>query len=136
MQRKPDPERAWLLHDWTLCFGIAPPPYMSTHFMRKALAYQAQYQREGGLPASTRRLLRRIAEGRALTPQPKQVARAGAHLVREWNGRTYQVEVQTEGYRMDKRIYPSLSAIAKQITGTTWSGPRFFGVTSRTAGRS
>ena len=52
----------------------------------------------------------------------------GMHLVREWNGRTYQVEVLEKGFRMDGRDYPSLSAIANRITGTKWSGPRFFGL--------
>ena len=53
----------------------------------------------------------------------------GTHLVREWNGRTYQIEVTRDGYRMDGRTWASLSAIAKHITGTSWSGPRFFGLT-------
>lgn len=35
-----------------------------------------------------------------------------------------------DGFEMDGRMWPSLSAIAKHITGTTWSGPRFFGVTT------
>ncbi|MCF6305500.1 MAG: DUF2924 domain-containing protein [Rhodobacteraceae bacterium] len=49
--------------------------------------------------------------------------------MREWNGRTYQVEVLTKGFRMDGREYRSLTAIAKKITGANWSGPRFFGLT-------
>ena len=53
---------------------------------------------------------------------------AGTHLVREWNGRTYQVEVLDNGYRFDGKTYPSLTAITKRITGTHWSGPRFFGL--------
>ena len=135
MLRKPDPERAGLLRDWKVCFGTTAPPYMSTTFMRKALAFEAQCQNLGGLPAPTRRLLHKVAGGQVPPLHPKQVARAGAHLVREWNGRTYQVEVLAEGYRMDQRTYQSLSAIAKQITGTTWSGPRFFGLTNRTGER-
>jgi hypothetical protein len=67
-------------------------------------------------------------------PPPRRIARPGAHLVREWNGRTYQVEVLNDGYRMDGRTWPSLSAIAKHITGTTWSGPRFFGLADRAGG--
>jgi hypothetical protein len=59
---------------------------------------------------------------------------AGAHLVREWNGRTYRVEVLADGYRMDGRAYRSLSAIARRITGTAWSGPRFFGRAERKGG--
>ena len=56
---------------------------------------------------------------------------AGTHLVREWNGRTYQVEVVDNGYRFDGKTYPSLTAITKRITGTHWSGPRFFGLTPK-----
>ena len=63
------------------------------------------------------------------TPSPGAPAESvspGTHLVREWNGRTYQVEVVDNGYRFDGKTYPSLTAITKQITGTHWSGPRFF----------
>ncbi len=55
----------------------------------------------------------------------------GTHLVREWNGRTYQVEVIDNSYRFDGKTYPSLTAITKRITGTHWSGPRFFGLTPK-----
>ena len=58
-------------------------------------------------------------------------ARRSRHLVREWNGRTYQVEVIDNGYRFDGKTYPSLTAITKRITGTHWSGPRFFGLTPK-----
>ena len=44
---------------------------------------------------------------------------------------TYQVEVIDNGYRFDGKTYPSLTAITKQITGTHWSGPRFFGLTPK-----
>ena len=39
---------------------------------------------------------------------------AGTHLVREWNGRTYQVEVVDNGYRFDGKTYPSLTAITSE----------------------
>jgi len=68
--------------------------------------------------------LSRIASGKA-SPAP---ARSGSHLVREWNGRTYQVEVVGGDYVMDGKTWGSLSAIAKHITGAHWSGPRSFGV--------
>ncbi len=52
----------------------------------------------------------------------------GTRLVREWNGRAYIVDVTAEGYMLDGRAYRSLTAIARKITGTHWSGPRFFGL--------
>ncbi len=53
----------------------------------------------------------------------------GVQLVREWNGRTWHVEVLEDGFTCKGKTYRSLSAIARMITGTRWSGPRFFGLT-------
>lgn len=136
MPGKPGPDRAATLQNWEKAFGSPPPPYVSVSFMRRALAHEAQCRQHGGIPASMRRALRQVAEGRAVTETTRQIARPGAHLVREWNGRTYQVEVLTKGFRMDGRDWPSLSAIAKHVTGTTWSGPRFFGLVDRAGGAS
>ncbi|SEV91502.1 Protein of unknown function [Cognatiyoonia koreensis] len=121
--------RADLLEQWVAAFGQAPPPYLSIPFMSKALAYQAQCKRAGGMSAQTCRALQQIASGKSVKDVPMNPNKVGTHYVREWNGRTYQVAVVNGGYEMDVRIWPSLSAIAKQITGTTWSGPRFFGLT-------
>src|SRR5262249_59794598 len=61
---------------------------------------------------------------------------AGARLVREWQGRTYEVLVLDEGFSWQGRHYRSLSAVARTITGTAWSGPLFFGLKeSRSATR-
>jgi hypothetical protein len=136
MPGRADPERKQVLQDWEETFGSPPPPYLSVSFMRKAIAHEAQCRQHGSLPPATRRALRRIVEGQSVAESTRRIARPGAHLVREWNGRTYQVEVTTEGYRLDGRVWPSLSAIAKHITGTTWSGPRFFGLADRAGGRS
>ena len=69
-----------------------------------------------------------IASGKPVNAVNLGGVSPGAHLVREWNGRTYQVEVVESGYVMDGKTWRSLSAIAKHITGAHWSGPRFFGV--------
>lgn len=52
----------------------------------------------------------------------------GARLLRDWNGRTHVVDVIEGGYVFEAKVYPSLTAIAATITGTHWSGPRFFGL--------
>ncbi|WP_252947298.1 DUF2924 domain-containing protein [Oceanicola sp. 502str15] len=99
--------------------------------MLRAIAHEEQCRQHGRLPENLRRDLRRIAEGQSVSKAVGKRVRAGAHLVREWNGRTYQVEVVEGGYRLDGRTWPSLSAVAKHITGTAWSGPRFFGLKGR-----
>ena len=57
--------------------------------------------------------------------------RPGTRLVRSWQGRTYSVLVTEHGFVMDDREYPSLTRIAQAVTGTHWSGPRFFGITRK-----
>ena len=52
----------------------------------------------------------------------------GARLVREWNGKTYVVDIIEGGYVFEAKVYQSLTAIAGKITGVHWSGPRFFGL--------
>ena len=54
--------------------------------------------------------------------------RPGTVLEREWNGQMHRVAVLTDGFAWNGKTYPSLSKVAFAITGTRWSGPRFFGV--------
>jgi hypothetical protein len=126
----PNPERPRVVAEWKAVFGSPPPKFLSVGFMEKAIAYETQCKTLGGLPAKTRRALVQIAKGKTVQSAQAGSVKAGAHLLREWNGRSYQVEVVESGFRMDGRDWKSLSAIAKHITGATWSGPRFFGLTS------
>ena len=66
-----------------------------------------------------------------IAPEAAQKIRTGTRLVREWNGRTHTVTVQEEGFTYAGRSYRSLTAIAREITGAHWSGPRFFGLARR-----
>ena len=52
----------------------------------------------------------------------------GTRLIREWQGRTYEVVVLDDGLSWQRTHFRSLSAIARKITGTAWSGPLFFGL--------
>ena len=138
MRRDPNPERPRVLLEWEVVFGSLPPPYLSVPFMQKAILYERQCKALGGLTATTRHSLRQIAKGddiAAATPATPAKLSTGAHLVREWNGRTYQVHVTEDGFAMDGKIWSSLSAIAKHLTGATWSGPRFFGLNSGVGAR-
>lgn len=128
MGHDPNPERPATLSEWKAIFGSPPPAYLSVPFMRKAIGHERQCRTLGGLPVTTRRALKQIAAGEDIRAAAPVRLSTGSHLVREWNGRSYQVEVTGDGFRMDGHSWPSLSAIAKHITGTTWSGPRFFGL--------
>ena len=49
-------------------------------------------------------------------------------LVREYKGRKIVVNVTKNGFEFEGERYRSLSAIAKAVTGSHWSGHRFFGI--------
>lgn len=126
-----DADRPALLEQWRKAFGRPPPKYMSTNFMLSVLSWEEQARICGGLSAKTKRALRTVANGKSVAQAIPRKISPGTHLVREWNGRTYQVEVLEQGFQMDGRRYGSLTAIAKKITGVNWSGPRFSGLNGR-----
>ena len=110
------------------------PPRLSRDLLIRAIAYRIQELRYGGLSKTTRGKL--VARRKAKQSGEKTVVegakiRAGARLVREWNGRTHAVTVEEGGFTYAGRSYRSLSAIARDITGARWSGPRFFGLVSK-----
>lgn len=110
--------------------GLTVPPRLRAEALRRLLAYEIQAQSLGALTAGERRMLRSIASGKP-SGDFGALTSPGTHLVREWNGQTYRVKVVDGGYVLDDTPYRSLSAVAKRITGTAWSGPRFFGLTGK-----
>ena len=108
------------------------PPRLSRDLLVRAIAYRIQGLRYGGLSKVTNRKLAALVQARRsdgeIAPEGARRIRAGARLVREWNGRTHTVTVEEEGFTYSGRNYRSLSAIAREITGARWSGPRFFGL--------
>lgn len=81
----------------------------------------------GKLPAAQARFL----GGDAPLPEASIQLKLGTRLVREWNGRMHSVLVSEDGFELDGKLYPTLSAVARRITGAHWSGPRFFGLKRR-----
>jgi PKD repeat protein len=125
------------------------PPRISRDLLVLALGYRLQEIEHDGLGKATRRKLQTMAKALRTTgrvgPAPSLSLKPGARLVREWRGRTHTVTVTEDGFEYAGTSYPSLTKIAKKITGAHWSGPRFFGLlaasantgcTSDTIGRS
>lgn len=122
---------AELRAEWRRLFGDAAPR-LSAEMTRRALAYRLQEKQQGGLTSAVRRKLLAIGAGSDIDTVPSaNVPTLGTRLLREWNGRTYSVLSTPTGYEYDGRTFSSLSAIAREITGARWSGPRFFGLTGK-----
>jgi hypothetical protein len=128
-----DLDRKALVARWLSIYGHPPPKGISRRLLQRAAAYVVQAKAYGGLEPKTRKMLLRNADGgdgaEAAQPQTKKPPLApGTRLLREWNGRTHQVDVTEDGFVWNGETYRSLSAIARAITGARWSGPRFFGL--------
>ncbi|WP_347310793.1 DUF2924 domain-containing protein [Defluviimonas sp. SAOS-178_SWC] len=124
-------DRSALRVAWAEAFGTTPPHFLSMIFMRKALIWHEQCRRFGGLPQDLKRALNAVADGKPAR-DPALAVRPGTQLIREWNGRRYQVDATENGFVLNDKRYKSLSAVALHITGTSWSGPRFFGLNKAT----
>ena len=112
---------AQLRDEWVRVWK-SPAPRFTPDLFRLGIAYRIQ-QKASGRKINADRLLKDV--GRKGLPQE---VRLGTQFIRTWNGRTIKATAEENGFRFDDRIFPSLTAIAKEVTGAHWSGPRFFGL--------
>ncbi len=129
-----DLTRAELVERWRTLYRADPPKGISRSLLLRAVAYEIQAKRYGGLKPATDRRLRAIANdtvnGDHASRKASPALQPGARLVRVWNGVSHVVEVIEGGFVWKGDRHRSLSSIARAITGARWSGPRFFGLTS------
>jgi hypothetical protein len=132
LSRLPTLDIGELRRQWRGLYKTQAPPNLSRELLVRAVAHRLQELALGGLRPEPRRQLLRIAqqfkqtgEG-AIRTRPE--LKPGTRLIREWQGRTYDVLVLDDGFCWQNTRYRSLSAIARRITGTAWSGPLFFGL--------
>ena len=128
----PTLNKAQLLAVWAENFGKDPPPNLRKELMVPVLAYRMQEREYGGLSHGARRRLREVAAtlrtDKPSQERPDSAPQTGTRLLRVWGGETHEVVATGSGYEYRGQTYSSLSKIAREITGTQWSGPLFFGV--------
>lgn len=139
-------------------------PAVSTHrqYLFRKIAWQVQAEEQGALAEAVREAARGIARDTPLrarvatnaarrraglpedqvataTIEPAHDARVpmpGGLIVKQYRGETHVVTVTEKGYQYGGSTFPSLSAVAYEITGTKWNGFLFFGLTrEQTHGR-
>ena len=142
--RLADLPRPELVRRWHRIYRYPPPRGVKRGLLERAIAWHLQARHFGSLsPANKRRLADAAGDlggdksaasrssNASANPQPfvpAATAATGTRLIREWHGRSHSVDVIEEGFVFEGRTYSSLSAIAREITGARWSGPRFFGL--------
>lgn len=124
--------------EWRRLHRMPPPMRLSRDLLIRAIAYKKQERAHGGLSKATLRRVARVADPndqetfQSQLPSPISL-KPGTILVREWHGTTHSVLVVSDGFEWRGQTYRSLTAIAGEITGAHWSGPRFFGLTKRSS---
>lgn len=122
MTTKASVDRTELTNRWKQLFNCPPPVQSNTEFLRRAIGWQTQVNTFGGIDSGCRKILQRGAVISILAP--------GTTLIKHWQNVNHQVTVTDAGFEYTGKIFRSLSAIAKAITGTNWNGRVFFGVKS------
>ncbi len=130
---------------WRTLNGGEPPAY-NRQYITKRLAYRIQEIAYGGLSNEAHEkmgeALKRhgynedgmpVRAGDRRVSCGKGMPVIGSKLVREWNGKRYEVIALRDGFEFEGRKYRSLTAIVKAITGTHWNGRKFFGVAGRSS---
>jgi hypothetical protein len=124
-----------LKEQWRQLFDSEPPAF-NRRYLESRLAYRIQELAYGSLKPETVRRLEKLGEELDGDSKAKRQTRAdsrpisGTRLIREYQGVEHCVTVRDDDFEYQGRPYKSLSAIARAITGTQWSGPVFFGFKS------
>jgi len=118
--------------EWRRLYRSHPPKLLRRDLLQLGVAWKLQERALGGLSAATKRQLDELARTMAtksdLAKARKVTLKPGARLVRAWGGETHEVLVVEDGFLWQGKTWRSLSVIAREMTGTHWSGPRFFGL--------
>jgi Protein of unknown function (DUF2924) len=108
---------------WRVVFGRTPPAALSKDLLGRMISSRLQEQAFGGLDRESLTFLDGLARHGG---SPRRRLKPGTVLVRDYDGQRHTVTVAADGFEWQGTTYASLSAIARAITGTAWSGPRFF----------
>ena len=109
-------------------FKKKPPPKSRNDFIKGNICWAIQAKNRGKSFNILRKQLLTQAQNKSFSAKTNYLV--GTRIIREWQGETHEVIVEESGFRWRNQKYKSLSHIAREITGSRWSGPRFFGLNS------
>jgi hypothetical protein len=125
--------------EWRRLYRHPAPKFFRRNLLIRGIAYEMQAKVFGGLSPKTRKKLLKIAADHEAGPgfttadAPRKL-RPGTRLIRAWKGTTHTVNVLDDGFEWSGQKFRSLSAIAREISGTNWNGFNFFGLDRRKGG--
>lgn len=109
---------------------IMPSPlktHVSKDYLRPRIAYRLQELEFGGLKEEVKNKLLKIADNQTHQKrvEPRKLL-PGTKICKKWGDVIHEVEILKDGFVYAGKNFRSLSAIAKEITGTKWNGLKFF----------
>lgn len=118
---------------WQKLYGWKPALTCKRQFLLGNLHYEQQCLIHGGLSSATKKRIIYLAERFKKNPryrpsQSRSEYTPGTRFLREYKGKTYEVIVKSEGFTYQGQTFNSLSSIANAITGASWNGRKFFGL--------
>ena len=113
---------------WQEVFGSKVPFHAQKELLVFGIARRIQEEEFGDLPKRLKKRLESLEREPEGKRKPSPEIKPGTRLLREWRDDTHEVIVCDRSYTYRGQTYTSLSEIARLITGTRWSGPRFFGL--------
>jgi len=112
---------------WKAMFKKPVPEALTKDLLVRMIAYRIQEKAFGGLDRETEKLFESYARGDKASATQRRM-KSGTVLLREYKGVRHTVTVADGGFIWNDKKYASLTMIAKEITGTSWNGPKFFGL--------
>ena len=130
MKLRPEHDLSELKIEWQKYFKTLPPKKSSREFLSKYISWQKQAKEQAINLKKFYKMMDTALSQFELGKKIKSefVVKSGTKFIRQWQGRTYEVESTGNAFMCDGESYKSLSAIARKITGTQWNGKLFFGV--------
>jgi hypothetical protein len=120
---------------WRDTFRKEVPKALTRDLLVRTLCWHIQERAFGGHSPAILKLLAGYAQGKPGEADRLRRLKPGTELVREYQGERHTVVITAEGYRWRDGDYPSLTAVARAITGGGWNGPRFFGLREGSEGQ-
>ena len=118
---------------WKELKSQEPPQFAKRSLLSQVIAWELQAKAFGAIEPPLHRLLLELGSGQPSSTSSNADLRTqnlslGVKLIRTWRGESHQVIVIDGGFLWRDKTFGSLSIIAREITGTQWSGPVFFGL--------
>ncbi|MDR1159719.1 MAG: DUF2924 domain-containing protein [Syntrophomonadaceae bacterium] len=116
--------------EWQKYFKMPPPIKSSREFLSKNISWQKQAKEQGINLKRFHKMMNMALSQYELGKKVKHelVVKSGTRFIRQWQGKTHEVEAAGSTFIYNRENYKSLSAIARKITGAQWNGKLFFGV--------